>query len=240
MKQHNPPAFWPWPPEWWKPCDRRANLVRAAALLIAEIERIDRAALAPSASLTTVDCPACNGKEACDECHGQGKVIVSRAEDQLAATTTTDSSAPPAPAGQIKHGDVPSIEITLRQAKELVDCFGGHDAEVSIIQRPAAWGDMPDGLYAYFSEYPDEGSMYLGPTEVDDDLAMNGDASAQASQAAASEVRNAALEEAAALAVEWGNARLDDHGGHALRNYAEAVRALRTNPATPASKGDAS
>jgi hypothetical protein len=48
MKQQNPPAFWPWPPEWWKPRDRRANLVRAAALLIAEIERIDRDALHPA------------------------------------------------------------------------------------------------------------------------------------------------------------------------------------------------
>jgi len=35
--------FWPWPAKWWKPTDRRRNLVKAAALLIAEIERIDRA-----------------------------------------------------------------------------------------------------------------------------------------------------------------------------------------------------
>lgn len=39
-----PPAFWPWGAEWWKPKDRRSNLVRAAALLLAEIERLDRAA----------------------------------------------------------------------------------------------------------------------------------------------------------------------------------------------------
>lgn len=38
-----PPFFWPWSPEFWKPKARRANLVRAAALLIAEIERLDRA-----------------------------------------------------------------------------------------------------------------------------------------------------------------------------------------------------
>jgi len=38
------PLWWPWSPEWWKPRDRRRNLVRAAALLLAEIERIDRAA----------------------------------------------------------------------------------------------------------------------------------------------------------------------------------------------------
>jgi hypothetical protein len=38
-----------WPYRWeWKPKDRRSNLVRAAALLVAEIERLDRAALADS------------------------------------------------------------------------------------------------------------------------------------------------------------------------------------------------
>lgn len=37
-----PPRAWPWSREWWKPKDRRSNLVRAAALLVAEIERIDR------------------------------------------------------------------------------------------------------------------------------------------------------------------------------------------------------
>ncbi|WP_186257828.1 hypothetical protein [Burkholderia gladioli] len=37
------PAFWPWPAEWWKPTTPRRDLVKAAALAIAEIERIDRA-----------------------------------------------------------------------------------------------------------------------------------------------------------------------------------------------------
>ncbi len=35
---------WPWADRWWKPKDRRRDLVRAAALMIAEIERLDRAA----------------------------------------------------------------------------------------------------------------------------------------------------------------------------------------------------
>lgn len=35
-------SLWPWNMKWWKPKDRRRDLVRAAALLIAEIERIDR------------------------------------------------------------------------------------------------------------------------------------------------------------------------------------------------------
>lgn len=40
------PAYWPlsWDKKWWKPKDRRRDLVRAAALIIAEIERLDRAA----------------------------------------------------------------------------------------------------------------------------------------------------------------------------------------------------
>lgn len=37
-------SFWPWDRKWWKPKDRRSNLVRAAALLLAEIERLDRIA----------------------------------------------------------------------------------------------------------------------------------------------------------------------------------------------------
>lgn len=39
------PPHWPWDSRWWKPKDARRDLVRAAALLVAEIERLDRAAL---------------------------------------------------------------------------------------------------------------------------------------------------------------------------------------------------
>lgn len=38
------PSAWPWAPDWWKPKGRRRDLVRAAALILAEIERLDRAA----------------------------------------------------------------------------------------------------------------------------------------------------------------------------------------------------
>lgn len=34
--------MWPWDMKWWKPGSIRRNLVKAAALLIAEIDRIDR------------------------------------------------------------------------------------------------------------------------------------------------------------------------------------------------------
>ena len=38
------PSNWPWHRKWWKPKDYRRDLVRAGALIIAEIERLDRAA----------------------------------------------------------------------------------------------------------------------------------------------------------------------------------------------------
>lgn len=42
------PKIWPWYGQWWKPKDRRRDLVRAAALIVAEIERLDRAADKPA------------------------------------------------------------------------------------------------------------------------------------------------------------------------------------------------
>ena len=36
------PSRWPWSRDWWKPKDRRRDLIRAAALIVAEIERLDR------------------------------------------------------------------------------------------------------------------------------------------------------------------------------------------------------
>lgn len=38
------PMDWPWDSSWWKPTNPRRDLVKAGALIIAEIERIDRAA----------------------------------------------------------------------------------------------------------------------------------------------------------------------------------------------------
>ena len=35
--------IWPWHNSWWKPTDQRRDLVKAGALIVAEIERLDRA-----------------------------------------------------------------------------------------------------------------------------------------------------------------------------------------------------
>jgi hypothetical protein len=43
------PTMWPWDEDSWKPKDPRRDLVRAGALIVAEIERLDRA-LAPKAA----------------------------------------------------------------------------------------------------------------------------------------------------------------------------------------------
>jgi hypothetical protein len=37
-------VLWPWDDEWFKLTDPRRDLIKAAALIIAEIERLDRAA----------------------------------------------------------------------------------------------------------------------------------------------------------------------------------------------------
>jgi hypothetical protein len=42
IKAH--PHGWPWDRAWWKPKTPRRDLIRAAALIVAEIERLDRAA----------------------------------------------------------------------------------------------------------------------------------------------------------------------------------------------------
>ncbi len=48
----NCPDGWPWDREWWKPSeDPVRNLVKAGALIAAEIDRLQRAASAPNAKL---------------------------------------------------------------------------------------------------------------------------------------------------------------------------------------------
>lgn len=42
------PRWWPWDADWWKPNVARRDLVKAGALIVAEIERLDRAASRPN------------------------------------------------------------------------------------------------------------------------------------------------------------------------------------------------
>lgn len=57
---YSPALRWPWDYRWFKIKGRRSNLIRAAALLVAEIERIDRLEqLAPSVDTKANTCPKC-------------------------------------------------------------------------------------------------------------------------------------------------------------------------------------
>lgn len=60
------PSYWPWHPRWWKPGSPRRMLVKAAALILAEIERIDRVALKPADTAKCERC-GCSTVETCDE-----------------------------------------------------------------------------------------------------------------------------------------------------------------------------
>jgi len=55
-KKRTCPGHWPWAFEWWKPCDTRRDLVKAGALIVAEIERLDRAAAKRAAWRACAQC----------------------------------------------------------------------------------------------------------------------------------------------------------------------------------------
>ena len=75
----SPGARWPWKRKWWKPKSQRQDLVRAGALILAEIERFDRAnpahaaaqpqqAAAQPQQVTTCTDPHCPCQDG-DTCH---------------------------------------------------------------------------------------------------------------------------------------------------------------------------
>ncbi|OPE38805.1 hypothetical protein APB58_30215 [Pseudomonas aeruginosa] len=53
--QNGSALFWPWDKDWWKPSTARRDLVKACALALAEIERLDRAGISqnPQPGATT-------------------------------------------------------------------------------------------------------------------------------------------------------------------------------------------
>lgn len=55
------------------------------------------------------------------------------------------------------------IDINYNQAQELVRFFGGDSGVVAITDEDN--GHSGPGLYLHFSEYPDEGSHYIGDIE---------------------------------------------------------------------------
>ncbi|MDR0214563.1 MAG: hypothetical protein LBJ15_11230 [Comamonas sp.] len=75
-------------------------------------------------------------------------------------------------AAQAAHSAVPSateeaeqsILIDMKQAAELLELFGGQPAEFTLLQ--CTDGHSGQGLYAYYTEFPDLGASYLGKTDA--------------------------------------------------------------------------
>jgi len=66
-------------------------------------------------------------------------------------------------AGQEQAGAV-EVHIDFKQATDLLDMFGGEPCEItlSVIE-----GHSGRGLYAHYTEYPEEGSNFLGVTDIE-------------------------------------------------------------------------
>ena len=64
--------YWPWDWSWWKPADNRRNLIKAGALIAAEIDRLDRASTVTSTDRASPpSCGRAGGNCQCtsiDEC----------------------------------------------------------------------------------------------------------------------------------------------------------------------------
>lgn len=79
-----PPEGWPWEGRWWKTADPRRMLIKAAALIVAEIERLDRAAIAAASTASGEDQASALASRAgegethldtgCVTCGGNGKL----------------------------------------------------------------------------------------------------------------------------------------------------------------------
>lgn len=63
-----------------------------------------------------------------------------------------------------------TLKFNLAQAIDLVAFFGGDEADVSVawfdaVESNAEGEAMPAGLYAWCTEYPEEGRVFLGGAE---------------------------------------------------------------------------
>ena len=67
------PKSWPWHSTWWKPTFYRHNLVRAGALIVAEIERLDRRVGAPTPPLSPDSTGPAGAEDEAEESYKIGK-----------------------------------------------------------------------------------------------------------------------------------------------------------------------
>jgi hypothetical protein len=186
-------CVWPnsWAIGWFKPKSRRADLVKAAALILAEIERIDRA-----------------------------------------ATTTTDASAPTYDLGEDRIDN--ALATFLAEHTNLSQ--DGIDTHAMTMAWAINHAALKPVEASEIAEWCEQGYL-TSPGPMD---------GAQASQAAASEVREAEEEAREGLEIlDNLIASIEKHGNYSAESTVgflnqakqcfEPIRSLRTIPATPAS-----
>jgi hypothetical protein len=103
------------------------------------------------------------------------------------------------PPKQAPLPETPFIEWSLGEAQALVACFGGDNTSITVREFPAAGGKRDDGSvmepgkYAWCSDYPEEGSSWLGPHDIDTE-AFNTTPPAPSAGVSVSEVTDAMVE----------------------------------------------
>jgi hypothetical protein len=63
-------------------------------------------------------------------------------------------------------GELMMIYVTLKQAQQIVEAFGGDNESVAVLTRGAPTSHSGEGLYLGWKDYPEEGSEYLGEEEA--------------------------------------------------------------------------
>lgn len=63
------------------------------------------------------------------------------------------------------------MKFSLGEAKALLEFFGGHNASVTVEEEPEETGAdgtvYPAGKYAFCTDCPEEGSVWLGPHDTE-------------------------------------------------------------------------
>jgi hypothetical protein len=124
-----------WPSEWgaaWKPSTRRCDLVKAGALILAEIERLDRASVTPDRGASTEPRPVPAKAEPCPTCKGKGGY---RGEDRHGIETDADCDACDGTGKAEAAADAGEMERLAREEAERR--FGSHEMVIAACKRSA-------------------------------------------------------------------------------------------------------
>jgi hypothetical protein len=123
-------VVWPWPSHWWKPTTYRRNLVKAGALILAEIERLDRIAARPTDEATIggiiphgCGYPYCGGTAPeCATC-GKRKAEPATADDEVLLPHWLQAPADEPPPKDFRRLDATAHSSNVARAAFLA--YGG-------------------------------------------------------------------------------------------------------------------